>query len=62
MCQVRVSLTEAGTVKLDALAQAHLEELAHLAPTMRALWETLESDTLSTPQAPSLRATVGRPG
>ncbi len=44
--QVRVSLTQAGTVKLNGLAQAHLEELAHLAPTMRALWETFDSDAL----------------
>jgi DNA-binding MarR family transcriptional regulator len=59
--QVRVSLTKVGKVKLNALAEAHLAELAHLAPTMRALWETLESDA-STPAEPSLRATVGRLG
>ena len=39
---VRITLTPAGTGKLDALAQAHLDELAHLAPTMRALWGALE--------------------
>jgi DNA-binding MarR family transcriptional regulator len=56
--QVRVSLTEAGTVTLNGLAEAHLEELAHLAPTMRALWETLETDALSTPSADPARARV----
>ena len=39
---VRVSLTRAGAAKLDALAEAHLQEIAHLAPTMRALWRALE--------------------
>jgi DNA-binding MarR family transcriptional regulator len=39
---VRVALTRAGAAKLDALADAHLQELAHLAPTMRALWRALE--------------------
>jgi DNA-binding MarR family transcriptional regulator len=39
---VRVTLTPAGIGKLDGLAQAHLEELAHLAPTMRVLWRALE--------------------
>jgi DNA-binding MarR family transcriptional regulator len=38
---VRVTLTRKGIAKLDALAEAHLEELAHLAPTMRALWRAL---------------------
>jgi DNA-binding MarR family transcriptional regulator len=37
----RVTLTLAGIEKLDALAEAHLEELHHLAPTMRALWQAL---------------------
>ena len=40
---VRVTLTQAGNDKLDALAETHLEELAHLAPTMRTLWRELES-------------------
>jgi DNA-binding MarR family transcriptional regulator len=40
---VRVALTPGGEAKLDALAQAHLEELAHLAPTMRTLWQALEN-------------------
>jgi DNA-binding MarR family transcriptional regulator len=40
---VRVTLTRAGNDKLDALAEAHLEEIAHLAPTMRTLWRALEN-------------------
>ena len=39
---VRVTLTPIGVDKLDALSEAHLEELAHLAPTMRALWRALD--------------------
>ena len=39
---VRVALTRKGVAKLDALAEAHLQELAHLAPTMRTLWRVLE--------------------
>lgn len=39
---VRVTLTPRGTAKLDALAEAHLEEISHLAPTMRTLWRQLE--------------------
>jgi DNA-binding MarR family transcriptional regulator len=39
---VRVTLTRAGSDKLAALAQAHVEEIAHLAPTMRTLWQALE--------------------
>ena len=39
---VRITLAPAGTDKLDRLAEAHLEELAHLAPTMRALWRALD--------------------
>jgi DNA-binding MarR family transcriptional regulator len=39
---VRVTLTQAGNDKLDALAETHLEEIAHLAPTMRTLWRALE--------------------
>ena len=40
---VRVTLTPAGIVKLDVLSEAHLQEIAHLAPTMRTLWEALNS-------------------
>jgi DNA-binding MarR family transcriptional regulator len=39
---VRVALTQAGSAKLDALAEAHIRELAHLAPVMRTLWRVLE--------------------
>jgi DNA-binding MarR family transcriptional regulator len=39
---VRVTLTPLGAQKLDALAEAHLEEISHLAPTMRTLWRQLE--------------------
>jgi DNA-binding MarR family transcriptional regulator len=39
---VRVTLTPSGGAKLDALTETHLQELAHLAPTMLALWEALE--------------------
>jgi DNA-binding MarR family transcriptional regulator len=39
---VRVTLAPAGIAKLDALSEAHLEELAHLAPVMRTLWRALE--------------------
>jgi DNA-binding MarR family transcriptional regulator len=56
---VRVTLTAAGAAKLDALADAHVQELAHLAPTMRALWRALEhSDPQSPPPAAS---TIARP-
>ena len=39
---VRLRLTERGSAQLDALSELHLEELAHLAPTMHALWDALE--------------------
>lgn len=39
---VRVTLTRAGNDKLAALAQTHIEEIAHLAPAMRTLWRALE--------------------
>jgi DNA-binding MarR family transcriptional regulator len=39
---VRVTLTRAGADKLDALAETHLAEIEHLAPTMRTLWRALE--------------------
>jgi DNA-binding MarR family transcriptional regulator len=41
---VRVTLTEQGNDKLATLAETHLEELSHLAPTMRTLWRELEAD------------------
>jgi len=42
---VRLRLTEDGARQLEALSELHLEELAHLAPTMHALWDALERDT-----------------
>lgn len=36
---VRVRLTRAGVERVDSLAGAHLEELAHLAPVLGALLE-----------------------
>lgn len=49
--QVRVSLTEAGTAMLNRLGETHLAELAHLAPTMRALWDALEANASSAPRS-----------
>ncbi len=39
---VRLRLTAKGSAQLEALSEQHLEELAHLAPTMHALWDALE--------------------
>jgi len=39
---VRITLTPAGMEKLELLSEAHLEELAHLAPTMQALWHAVQ--------------------
>jgi len=39
---VRVTLTRAGNDKLATLAEAHMEEIAHLAPAMRTLWRALD--------------------
>jgi DNA-binding MarR family transcriptional regulator len=39
---VRLHLTDRGSRQLEALSEQHLEELAHLAPTMHALWDALE--------------------
>jgi len=39
---VRVTLTPAGAAKLELLAEAHMEEIAHLAPTMRTLWRVVQ--------------------
>lgn len=52
---VRVALTRKGVAKLDALAEAHLQELAHLAPTMRALWRALERADGDGPHPAGLR-------
>ncbi len=51
---VRVVLTTAGTDKLEDLAAVHLEELSHLAPTMRALWQTLERASPDEPHSAAL--------
>jgi DNA-binding MarR family transcriptional regulator len=40
---VRLRLTERGSAQLEALSELHLEELAHLAPTMHTLWDALEA-------------------
>src|SRR5919204_2920734 len=53
---VRVTLTKAGSAKLDALAEAHLQELAHLAPTMRTLWQALEQGDGDTPHPAARRS------
>lgn len=39
---VRLRLTDRGARLLEALSALHLEELAHLAPAMHALWDALE--------------------
>jgi DNA-binding MarR family transcriptional regulator len=54
---VRVTLTPAGTEKLDTLAEAHLQEIAHLAPTMRTLWQALEEDAGGDSPHPAARRT-----
>ena len=41
---VRLALTDTGNEKLDDLTETHLEELKHLAPAMRSLWQALEAD------------------
>jgi DNA-binding MarR family transcriptional regulator len=40
---VRLALTPDGASILERLSARHLAELAHLAPTMEALWRELES-------------------
>lgn len=52
---VRVTLTPAGTAKLDGLAEAHLQEITHLAPTMRTLWRALENGDGSAPHPAARR-------
>ena len=39
---VRLGLTDQGARQLEALSEQHLDELAHLAPTLHALWDALE--------------------
>jgi DNA-binding MarR family transcriptional regulator len=57
---VRVRLTPYGTAKLDALAEAHIEEIKHLAPTMRTLWRALEQGDGNAPH-PAARRKARRP-
>ncbi len=40
---VRLRLSDRGSAQLEALSELHLEELAHLAPTMHTLWDALEA-------------------
>jgi DNA-binding MarR family transcriptional regulator len=39
---VRLQLTSKGLQQLEALSELHLEELSHLAPAMRVLWDALD--------------------
>jgi DNA-binding MarR family transcriptional regulator len=48
---VRLRLTDLGSSRLEALSEQHLEEIAHLAPTMEALWEALERAGHEDPKA-----------
>ncbi len=58
---VRVTLTQAGSDKLEQLSEAHVQELAHLAPTMQTLWRALEHTDGETPHpAARRRATPAR--
>jgi DNA-binding MarR family transcriptional regulator len=50
---VRLSLTSAGIRKLDGLADAHREELAHLASTMSSLRHALDRAQAPNPQSTS---------
>lgn len=58
---VRVTLTPTGAARLDALAETHVQELAHLAPTMRALWPALEQAAGEHPAARPPAATPSSP-
>jgi DNA-binding MarR family transcriptional regulator len=53
---VRVALTRAGAAKLDGLAEMHLQEIAHLAPTMRTLWRELEKSADGDAPHPAARS------
>jgi DNA-binding MarR family transcriptional regulator len=55
---VRVTLTRRGLDKLDALTETHVQEIAHLAPTMRALWDALEGADGEAPH-PAARVRAG---
>jgi DNA-binding MarR family transcriptional regulator len=59
---VRITLTRSGLMKLDALTETHLQELAHLAPTMSTLWHALEQagDSTAHPAGrPSAKPSTG---
>lgn len=58
---VHVTLTPAGTHKLNALTETHLQELAHLGPTMRTLWQALEPADGDTPHPAARRAPATTP-
>jgi hypothetical protein len=58
---VRLRLTAEGSRRLEALSELHLEELAHLAPTMHTLWEALERDSDGGPRATPHPAAPPRP-
>jgi DNA-binding MarR family transcriptional regulator len=57
---VRVTLTPAGEGKLEALAEAHLQEITHLAPTMQTLWHALEDADGSAPHPAARRPRTSR--
>jgi DNA-binding MarR family transcriptional regulator len=46
---VRLRLTEYGEAQLEALAERHLDELQQLAPTMKSIWDALETRKPHTP-------------
>jgi len=59
---VRLRLTDEGSRKLEALSELHLEELAHLGPTMHAMWDALERGRDGAPQRtphPAARSSSG---
>jgi DNA-binding MarR family transcriptional regulator len=49
---VRLRLTDEGARRLDALSELHIEELAHLRPTVEALWRALEAHHPAARHAP----------
>jgi DNA-binding MarR family transcriptional regulator len=57
---VRIALTASGQDKLDALSELHIEEIAHLAPTMQALWGAIEQGARITPHPAARRAATDR--
>ena len=57
---VRVTLTPSGEAKLDALAEAHLQEITHLAPTMQTLWHALEDGDGRAPHPAARRSRTFR--